>query len=281
MKHAVLKWISLAVAVLLLGPVAGNLTGRVRGTDGGPKATALLCEAPAKGVAVAAATLALAAVAGVLGGRLAGPRTGLFSAGLVVAWGAFETARLDTIIRRTHSLSSLWTLAMEGALLAALGIAAALVILKTSKRERGTEYGVSPFSKDSLTGAVVAIVVGAVAAILVARTSKDVGQALGAAIAAGVAGTLVGRVVAHHAPIGVFVVAGMLLAMVGPASGAFVNGTSIVERVYAGNEFALARMMPMDWIAGILLGVPVGASWAASMVDKHAVERDAKAALER
>jgi hypothetical protein len=97
-----------------------------------------------------------------------------------------------------------------------------------------------------------------------------VGQTLAAAVVAGITGTLVGRIVSHRAPLGSFLAGGLLLAAIGPAAGAIIDGQALVERVYAGTGFTLARIMPLDWIAGILIGVPVGASWAASMVQKHA-----------
>jgi hypothetical protein len=269
MKHATMKWVSILIAGLALGPLAGQLVGRVRGTDGSPTGTALLSESPATGVAMSAAAILLAAVAGIIGGRLAGLRTALFSAGLVLAWGAFATARLDAVVRRTHDVSALWTLAAEGLILAGLGVAATLLILRVSKPELEARHHAKLLSTESLTAAAVTILVGAAGAMLIARTSKDVGQTLGAAVVAGIVGTLVGRVVAHRAPLGAFALAALFLAAIGPASGAIVNGTSIVEKVYAGNEFALTRVMPLDWIAGILLGVPVGASWASSMVEKH------------
>lgn len=281
MKHATLKWVSILIAALVLGPLAGSLVGRVRGTDGGPGATALLSESATTGVAMSAATLVLACIAGVIGGRLAGLRTAMFSAGLVVAWGAFSTARLDTIIRRSHDVASLWTLAGEGVLLAILASVATLVIVHTAKPELEARHHAKLLSLESIKGGVAAIAIGAIGAMLVARTSKDVGQALGAAAVAGIVGTLVGRIIAHRAPLAAFAVAAFMLAAIGPLTGAMVNGTSIVERVYAGTEFALARIMPLDWIAGVMLGVPVGASWASSMVEKHAHEGNAATAQAR
>jgi hypothetical protein len=33
--------------------------------------------------------------------------------------------------------------------------------------------------------------------------------------------------------------------------------------------FTLSWIAPLDWIAGGLIGVPLGVSWAASLIDKR------------
>jgi hypothetical protein len=62
-----------------------------------------------------------------------------------------------------------------------------------------------------------------------------------------------------------------LLAAAGPLSALVVTGSSNVVSAAIGHKlFALAMPMPFDWLAGAFWGVPLGLSWAESMVEKQA-----------
>jgi hypothetical protein len=61
----------------------------------------------------------------------------------------------------------------------------------------------------------------------------------------------------------------MVLAIVGPISGAIAQSSTIVADMYAGNLMPLAAPLPLDWVAGFFVGVPMGLGWAASMIEKR------------
>ncbi|HVZ93234.1 MAG TPA: hypothetical protein VG797_01870 [Phycisphaerales bacterium] len=267
MTKSIITWTCILVAALVVGPFAGWLTGSLRAVDGGPAATALLCDGSVVGMVKTLSAILLAGCMGVAAARITTARIGLFCAGLVLAWGAWQSGRLDEILRRAQSVSPLWTLAVEAAILGAITLLAGVAILKAGRADQHDRAD-SWKSPASAIGFVVALVVGGVIAALFAR-SEMVGQTFASAVMAGMIGATVGRVVRHTAPMASFIAAGCVLAIVGPAVGAAMSGGHVMVDLYAGKIFPLARIMPLDWMAGIFVGIPMGASWAGSMVELH------------
>ena len=62
--------------------------------------------------------------------------------------------------------------------------------------------------------------------------------------------------------------AALLVSVLGPAAGAILQGSDIVEASYANGLFPLARITPLHWLAGVWMGAPLGGAWAASMLEK-------------
>lgn len=241
----------------------------LRASDGGTDATALLCASPVLGVFVTLAAIALAWGCGFAVARLLNFKWGLLCAGLVVAWAAWQSGRAEPIIRRVQSTSSLWTLAIEAAIYGVLGVIMARSITGASDprlARLGNDDGVR---RDSAAALLTGILAGGITAFAVARSSM-VGQTFAAATAAGVLGTLVGRVVGHRAVVWASVAAGAVLSVAGPVIAAMMHGAELTSVMLRGDLFPLARVMPLDWLAGTLIGTAVGVSWAGSMVEKHA-----------
>ena len=60
------------------------------------------------------------------------------------------------------------------------------------------------------------------------------------------------------------------LAAIGPvASLAFHGSAGVLRAAYSGNYFGLASPLALDWVAGALLGLPLGLSWSGSMIEKR------------
>jgi hypothetical protein len=112
----------------------------------------------------------------------------------------------------------------------------------------------------------LAIVLAAGATWVVAQETIK-GQTFAAAIAAGLLGTFGGRLISSRASIGVFVAAIAVLAAVSPAAATFYHSSdpALVRASLAGSLFPPARLMPLDWIAGAFVGIPMGLNLAASM----------------
>lgn len=274
MKDQVLRWACFLLAAFAVGPMAGALVGVVRSPEGGFGAQALLAESPIVGLLAYLGVIVLATLMGVLAARFTTVRLGLFCAGLVMAWAAFGTERLDAVIRRAQSGAPLRMLAIEAVMLGVLALAGAVVILRAARPgERHTGGG----WKDAVVALVITVPVAALVAAFLARHGA-VGQTIASATAGAVAGALVGRIVAPGSSLVAFVAAMVLLATVAPIAAMMADGAAIVQRLYAGHEFALARPMPLDWIAGAFMGVPVGSWWAASMVERQHATADAKPA---
>lgn len=268
MKQTVIQWIVLAVAALVAGPIAGRLVGMSHAADGAVNATALISESPAISIALYAAAFLIAGAVGVAGARFTTAGVALASTGIVLAWVAWRTARVEEVLRLTHSPSVFRTLAIEGLLLGVIGVAVAAMIVKVA-RKSAKEESDGLFSGHTLAGVGAGVLAGAIVGWAIARSDAS-GQAFAAAIGSGIAAATIGRIVSMRTPIVAFVVVGAILAVGGPALGAVMNGSDAVRAAYAGSLVPLARLMPIDWIAGVLIGVPIGASWAAAMVHKHA-----------
>jgi hypothetical protein len=271
MLKAAIRWGIPLTSLFVVGPPAGWLTYSLRAPDGSGGTTLLLSESPVRGLIAGLGALALAAVMGFLGARMVSLRLGLFSAGLVLTWAAWGTGTVDQIIRRTQSASTMWTLSLEGAILGVLAIGLASLLAKVARpsgekaRPHDDEDG-----PPVLLGFTVAIVVAGIAAWLVAQETLK-GQTYAAAVAAAVFGSFFGRLGSHRTPAVLFFVALAAFAAASPAAAVLLHGgdMAIVKATYSGHLLPLARPLPLDWIAGAFVGIPIGLSWAASMTESR------------
>ncbi len=267
MSKALWRWMILGIALFAAGPLAGGMAGAVRGPDGGPGASALVSESPITGVALTLGAIAVATAVGLLGARLASVRSGLLAAGLTLAWAAWHSGRLDEVLRSAQSARPLRVLAVEAAGLGALGVVAAWLIERAGRKASGQSEARRPGFVDFAKAMALGIVAGGVASWAAAR-SEAVGQTVAATMAAGVFGGLVARLAAPGLPYAALIGAGFVLAVAGPVTASLIDGDQAIRRLYEGSIFALARPMPIDWLAGLFIGVPLGSSWAASMLEK-------------
>lgn len=270
MKQTMINWAVFAVAALVAGPIAGWLVEMARAAHGGTDPTALLSASPVIGVALYAAAFVVAGAVGAAAAKVAHSGVALASAGIVLAWVAWRTARIDDVFRFAGEGPAFWTLAIEGLLMAAGGVGVGALILRMEPARGGgkTDEFDGLLSGHSLAGGIAGLVAGLMAAWALAR-SDAVGQTFAAAIGAGVAAAVVGRVVSVRAPVLAFIAVGSLLAFAGPAIAAIMSPADPVRAAYAGTLIPIARVMPIDWIAGIFIGVPIGVTWANGMVHKH------------
>jgi hypothetical protein len=259
------------------------LVASLRAHDGGLATTLLVNSTPIRGLVYALASFILAGVMGALGARFVDARTGLLAAGITLAWPAGRAGQVDVILRAAESASPLVTMAIEGAIVGVLGILLASFIYALGKPKEQVAGVDKPTLARVLPAAVrrafvgpgllialpVAIVIGAAGAWLIALSPLK-GQTISAAIVAGVIGGAAGRIADYRIPAQSLMVAIAILATVGPLTAfIFKTGASPVEAAYAGRMFALSWIAPLDWVAGGLIGVPLGVSWAASLIEKR------------
>jgi hypothetical protein len=224
--------------------------------------------------------MGIAGLAGLAAARLTNARTAMTTVGLVLAWAAYRAGDVESILRAAHSPAPLWRLAVEGAVFGVFAVALMLGIHAITPRDHQESAPiVAPgFGKTfravvggpGVVPAVVAAMVAGAAVVWIVANSGMKGQTLGAAVVAGLVGAAVGRLVDNRVPASAFLLPGAILAVVGPAAAAMALGGDIVATVNRGGLFPVARVMPLDWIAGAFLGVPIGLAWTASMVDKRA-----------
>lgn len=257
------------VAFWILGPVAGWLAASLRAPDGGPDASILLSENTARAFGAFIVAIVLAAAAGWGASRAFGVRSGLFAAGLVLAWPAWAAGSVMGILRRTQTGSTLWTLAAEGAMIAVAAVLLASIIARAHRPPPAgppvKKIQIAPWF--SLFALAAGVVLAGVAGAAVARSELP-GQALAAAFAAGLIGTIAATAVNTRAQLASILSALALLACVGPASAAALEGTHAIHHLYEGSFMPLGRLTPLHWLAGLFLGVPVGSSWISGLMKK-------------
>ncbi len=274
----ILQWVLAAVALLAVGPVAGWATSAHRGIDGSAHATMLVGASPVSGVLGHLGALALAAAMGVVSARLVSGRYGLFAAGMVLAWGAARTGRVEEVLAAQPTSGVLMTLAVEGLVLAVVVAGLAWLVCRDTYQERAKDRE-RALSGETALGVASALVAGSVGAWLAAQDDVK-GQTIAAAVVAGALGATLARVLAHRC-VGWAVVLGVCLGgVVGPLLGLSASAGQVLEGLYSGGisttAASLARIAPLDWAAGALMGAPVGMSWAASMVEKKVEEASGK-----
>lgn len=284
-----LYWACVLLVLFVLGPIAGTLVGDLRGSDGQPGVTPLASPAVVSGLIRAAGVLAIAAGAGLLGSRLFHVRDGLTFAGLVVAWAAYRTGTPDAMLRHTQDTGCLWRLSFEGLVLGLLGVLVCGFVASAHRPqapEVRTNRGLAGREGESigtmLTTVAAAAAAGAAAGGVVAwlvavETMKlqTIAAAVGAAIAAGAVVQMVvtvmpGPAASYRRTLVAGALAMTLLALVGPVSSRLVYGSAgVLRAAYGGNYFGLAAPLALDWVAGALLGLPLGLSWSGSMIEKR------------
>lgn len=267
------KWCVPLGALFVLGPLAAALPAALTAPDGSGEATLLIGQSLFMGLAAGVVALLLAGLAGVVGATLGGTGAGFFSAGMVLVWAAWVTARVDRLLAVTGNGSTLWVLALEGALVGIAGVVLAWVIVLAARR--ADHPGSQRRDDASLVGTVLpgialAVIAGGLASWLVAQDFLK-GQTFAAAACAGMLGATAGRVGAHRASPVVFFVGIAVLAVASPVAAAFIHGTGDgpLRAAYDGSLLPMARILPLDWIAGAFVGVPLGLAWAGSMIDRH------------
>lgn len=271
-------WAVVAAALLVAGPIAGAVADGLRTSSGLESASPLTASSPVTGVLVGLVVVAIAIAYGVAVGRFVHLRLGLICAGLVLTWPAWRFGTVAALIRDAGDASPISGLVMEGAIFAAVLSVGCLAIVRWARPVEDDVLQDQPLKKVATTeparpadwaiGGAAAALAGAAAAWLIAQSPLQ-GQVYAAAVAAGVAGGAVGRSVAGRAPILAILIGGLCLAVVGPLVSQMALSGDALTRLYAGQWPGLGLITPFDWLAGVLVGAPLGEMWARSMVDRQ------------
>lgn len=275
LKSVVLRWVLPTSAALVFGPLAAWPIGELRDAGGGLEATAVLSASPLMGVL---AILFVALVAGVGGGitaRLTLAGTGRTFAGLVVVWAAMRTG--DSWLMLTeHGGGAVVPLVLEGVVVAVVGLVmiAGLISMGEGKPLRAGfgEISGSVRGKGAGLGILIGVVGGLVATLLVALDGMR-GQCLFGGIAAGVLCAVGVQGASPETPGEVArvraSVATLLLAVIGPLTLLFMpGGGEIASAARAGTLTGPGIVQPLDWLAGVFLGVPTGMAWIGSVSER-------------
>lgn len=277
MAQATIRWGLYLAALVVIGPIARRLTGALHALDGSGEATVLVTGSVAAGLGAAVGVFALAALVAVPAAWLLGARPAMTTAGLVLAWASWGTGTVDHILRREPSPGTFWRLAAEGVLVGLLGLVLVGLIVLSARAEHHQEPGprldrfLGPLRRATTPMAAALAVVFAAAGAWLIAVEPLKGQALGAAVVAGILAAAAGRLADVHAPAFVFLIPVVVLAIGAPVVAATTTegGIELVLTVNQQGLFRLANILPLDWIAGAFLGVPVGHAWAGSLLHRH------------
>ena len=270
----ILQWVLGAIAVLVVGPIAGWAASFSHGVDGSGEASMLLGSSAAAGIGGHLVALALATGMGWLAARLTSGRFGLFAAGATLAWPAAMTGSVERLLPLIGP-GALGTLMIESVILAAAVAALAWIVCRDREHEVRSEQE-KAISGETALSTAAAFVAAGLAAWLAAQ-SDDKGQTVFAAALGGIAAGILARVLAHRAQGWTVILGAMLAGVAGPILamqfGAERMLLGLFSDNFGGSLARLGRLAPMDWASGVLMGAPIGMTWAGSMVEKrHAGE---------
>lgn len=261
-------WSVVAGAVFVAAPLASSLARRLRTPSGLADASPLTSEGFGAGLLVGVLVLVIAIGYGIFVGRIAHVRLALICTGLALTMPAWRFGTVHDLVRDSGGSDVLSKLAVEGAIFGALAVLGCVLMLRLSKPVPEATTFESPRVQDWLIAPISALVCGAGAAWLVARSPLQ-GQAFAAAVAAGVAGGAIARSASFRAPMISILAGGLGLACLGPVVAGTRIGPDALSALHAGIWPALGYITPFDWIAGVLIGAPLGEMWAHSMVDRQ------------
>lgn len=267
-------WAVLLLCLFGLGPALTLAMGGVRGGDGGTDATFLLTANPGAGVFAMALALGIAGVVGVASAKFLGVNAGLGAFAMTLIAPAMRLGELVPILRWAESPGAFRVMAIEGVVLAISAAVVALLIERVSRSSAESREPGAPklLSMDSAIALGVALAAGALAAWVIAREPTK-GQSIFAGVAAGIGGGAAGRIVANRAPLAALALGVMLVGVLGPVLGMTMAGSDALRAAYEVRLPALSHPIPIDWLAGSMLGLPLGLSWAASVIEKRGVPK--------
>lgn len=292
MPKGFVKVVDTLAAFAVLGPLSAWLLAMLRAPDGDPATTPLTSATPAMGALLLIAAFVLTGLVGVVSGRWVTRGRGVCMVGFALMWTTSVTANARQLLGDVDAQSALNGLLLEAAFLIPLVVLVGLLIeaiSPVSSEEQGLQHGPSlpppgfsgvreHFSPAQFAAsfAAAAVAAGAVGWLIAINTTK--GQAIFAAflggIAAGFAAAAAARSNHKHSTLLPAIAALPVVALVTVlylkffAAGSIIPQTRAVASETVQQLFALGRILPLDWAAGGLFGVPIGASWAASMVER-------------
>jgi hypothetical protein len=287
----ILRWSIPLVGLLFVGPLAGMCIYGLRAADGSNSVTPMLASPPVMGMIMGIAALLIAGAFGAVATWINGLKSGYFTTGLVLAWATWAAGNMDDILRRSQSSSTMWKLAAEGAILGAIAVGVAFILHKIHEHrlhaatnvETGSPAPTAAVEAERvqwrqalMKSAIAAIpVMGIVVAIVATEPLK--GQAFAAATIGSLLAVVAGKWSTRSAPVYPFIAIAALFAVVSPILATFYHTSeqTLIRAALAGNLFPLARLVPLDWLAGAFVGVPMGLNMAAGLFESQLVEKPA------
>lgn len=278
MRQSIISNGLMLVALLLAGPLAWLLTSRVLDATGGHGSSLLLSASPTSGLLRGIGAILLAGVIGVITTRLVTLRWALWNSGVVLAWAAAGLGTADSIVRArggtpAAAQSMLTTSAIETAIIGVLIVALAILVERLRADKALQQYDDADETPAKRIGMIAAsgLAAGGTVAIvtLIVMINNLKGQAIFSVAAGSAVGAVVAGLVRPRGPLWVVIAGAVLAGTVGPIVVKFlVVPSQLVEQIYAVTLPGIARVTPMDYAAGAMLGTPIGVWLAIGLIEK-------------
>ncbi|MCA9279150.1 MAG: hypothetical protein H6815_14320 [Phycisphaeraceae bacterium] len=283
------RWIWILVCLLALGPLAGRITMMHHAVDGSSNATLLAGGSIFMGVAVLVVVVLIAVAAAGIGARFVDATTGCLAGASIFGWAAWSSGQVDAVLRMKGG-GALWVLCIESLLLglAVIAVVVVSVIVQPSTEVQRARHKNRPFIPADFgdlariqalrldapaqiaIAAGAAIVLGAANAFFFASEFHH-GQGVAAAMFAAVFGVGVARILVPKCPVVVPVAGLVVLAVVVFVVAGVMHGSKVMEAIASGGYVRFARPAPLDWAAGLCLGIPMGRAFGDSFGPKEHV----------
>lgn len=274
MAKAAARWVLFVGAVFAVGPLAFLLVGTLHAPDGSRGSTPIISQDPFMGMARAVLAVALCCGYGLLVRRLVSARWAYLCAGLALAWAAYGTGTLPDVLRAAPSDQTLWLLALEGLILGLPVIGFAWLVMPHSHHapvpEGRHKLGLrDPQPVVTGTLAFVIAIVGACVGVWLIAQNLLKGQTIAAAAVGALIAAMAGHLAAPSAPPWAFVAGVVTVAFSAPVVAIMIERSAldILQGTHTMRVLIPLRPMQLDWMAGALIGTPIGLAWAGSFVD--------------
>lgn len=270
MINSIKQWSLAALALALAWPLSSWMRAALRGSDGSLGVPILSAASPASAVLPLAAGLLVFSLLAWISARLTHRYFGPVIFGLCLAVLAHRSVSVDTFLRMTSDQPAYAAGFRPLYLRFAAEVfiwwipAAALTFLcaKTTPSRYPHEHGWK--SPDSFSAAALSMILAIGLSWLFVRTeSRD--QSLGGVTAAGALALMVSRMIWSNAnATSLIMLVSLTAGLVGTLSSAFTLGPSPLDAMARGDLWPMARPLPLDWVAGALLGSSLGVGLARS-----------------
>jgi hypothetical protein len=282
MSSALIRNVALFGGMFLAGLICAQAAPFMSSTRGEAGPTIIAAASPVK-AALAFVIIALVATAlACLVGRIANAAIGLFilGAGVFVLDG--RLAGIRALAYAQPDRSTLFLLTIETIVLAAFALGLVLIVFRATGGFRDVEpdeHGVRPhWLRSDAAWRSAACGILALPAVWLIAQSPMKGQAIAAVVVGGTIAGLVARLIAPHVqPILIFA-SPLIFGAIGHVIAAFTTRGPLDEAYISGGLSVFARVMPLDYLAGSLLGVSMGLGWAKSFLHHEEVSHSAAAA---
>jgi hypothetical protein len=275
MRMQVLVYALTGLAMFVFGPLAFVLASSINDPSGGKGTSILLSSSLVLSLAKCMGMFGIAGVLAALSAKLVSLRAGLFNAGIVMWWAAAGLGNMQAIFRTDPNIAGnmLVTLALEAGVLMVLTLAMVVVASKMAKPEVVAEGSpVLDAPEPTLADAALcaALCAGAcVIGVFLAAQSAAINQVLASGVLGAAIGATVAGVIRLRAPMWSLVAGVMLVAIVAPLWARSMVGPRVFESLINGTFPAIARVTPMAYVAGALVGTPMGMMWARGLSDRR------------